>query len=173
MARPLLILDIDETLLYASTVPLETACDYIAERTWVYKRPYVDTFLSQVAEKFELAVWSSARASYVEEICSNVFPNISFIFTLSCEHCLSLNIDGMTQSVKPIGVLAHCNIDMRRVLMVDNSPQKHCLNPEYLVTIPSYYADSTDTELLQLSTYLKKISQCEDFTLVSKNYHLQ
>ena len=45
MNRPLLILDLDETLIHASAQELETPAHFRVSKYWVYRRPHLDVFL--------------------------------------------------------------------------------------------------------------------------------
>jgi RNA polymerase II subunit A small phosphatase-like protein len=167
----LLILDIDETLLHASIHNLDRPCDYKAERTWVYKRPYVDEFLHYCHEFFQIAVWTSARASFAEEIFSQVFPYLSLQFIHSQQHCLTI-VDEHNQetSIKPINTLNQLGFDLKRVLVIDDSPEKHCLNPDNLIPVRPYRAEEDDDELHLLKKYLHHIKEQENFLALHK-YH--
>ena len=72
--RTLLILDLDETLIHATSCPLETAPDFTAGPYLVYKRPELDIFIETVAQNFQLAVWSSAGADHISAIVSEIIP---------------------------------------------------------------------------------------------------
>ena len=158
--RPLLILDIDQTLLYASTIPLDKPHDYQAERTWIYKRPHVDTFLNFCMTHFQIGVWTSARSSYAEEIFSQVFAYLPVIFIFSEQHCLAgLDANGEKISIKPLGQLSQYGFKLNQVLMIDDSEEKHCLNPDNLILVKPYYARGECDELLLLEKYLIAIKQ--------------
>jgi TFIIF-interacting CTD phosphatase-like protein len=60
----LLILDLDETLLYATAQPPARPADFAVGDYYVYKRPHVDAFLTQCFDWFDVAVWTSASPSY-------------------------------------------------------------------------------------------------------------
>ena len=53
----LLILDIDETLIYGSEIELERESDFVIEDYKVYKRPYVDEFIKIVFQTFKIGIW--------------------------------------------------------------------------------------------------------------------
>ena len=54
--QTLLILDLDETLIHATSCPLETAPDFTAGPYLVYKRPGLDIFIETVAQNFLLVI---------------------------------------------------------------------------------------------------------------------
>ena len=64
MNKPLLILDLDETLIYSKEKEDFNheidAYDFIIDgNIFVKKRPYVDQFIQSVSQHFELAVWTA------------------------------------------------------------------------------------------------------------------
>src|SRR5690349_19280321 len=59
-SRPLLILDLDETLIRSADRVLATPRDICVEPYFVYRRPFLSEFLDAVSAWFTLAVWSLA-----------------------------------------------------------------------------------------------------------------
>ncbi len=70
----LLILDIDETLLYSTVSPLDRPSEIRIFDYFTYLRPGLDTFLTTCAAWFTLAVWTSAAELYAREVISKIFP---------------------------------------------------------------------------------------------------
>lgn len=82
MRKPLLILDLDETLLHASETELSLECDFMFDRFWVYRRPFLEEFLVESSLHYDLAVWSSASDDYVEELVNTVVrPIVQLVFS--------------------------------------------------------------------------------------------
>ena len=71
--RPLLILDLDETLIHATGRVLDRHPDFQLGSYFVYRRPAVDAFLASCAERYRLAVWSSGGSEYVAGLVENLF----------------------------------------------------------------------------------------------------
>jgi len=162
--RPLLVLDIDQTLLFASITPLAKPYDYQAERTWIYKRPYVDAFLHFCMAYFQVGVWTSARASFAEEIFSQVFTYLPLVFIHNEKHCLvRQDIDGRSISIKPLAQLSQYGFELSRILMIDDSVEKHGMNSANLILVRPYYAIYEDNELFLLVHYLDSIKQQVNF----------
>ena len=79
--QPLLILDVDETLIYGSERELECPADLRVGPFHIYRRPHLDSFLASVAEWYTLAIWSSATIDYVSGIAAAIRPqNVEFEF---------------------------------------------------------------------------------------------
>lgn len=84
MAKQLLILDVDETLVFANEKPLaDREPDFQVGPYVVYRRPFLSEFLTTVTGWFDLAVWSSASGSYVHGIVAAIFANASLHFVWS------------------------------------------------------------------------------------------
>ena len=61
----LLVLDIDETLIFASDRSLSRPADFVGPYH-VYKRPHLDTFLKSCLAWFDVGIWT---ASSIYGIC--------------------------------------------------------------------------------------------------------
>jgi hypothetical protein len=66
-SRPLLILDLDETLIRGTETCLHRDADLQVEPFLIYKRLHLDAFLRALAGEFALVLWSSGSADYVGE----------------------------------------------------------------------------------------------------------
>lgn len=87
----LLVLDLDGTLVHSEfrRRPFQQHdFSLFDEEIFVFKRPYLDHFVSTISEWFELAVWTASGCEYAAQIVKHIFPDpskISFIF--SSERC--------------------------------------------------------------------------------------
>ena len=82
--RKLLILDLDETLIYATEEKLEHESDFIVGQYFVYQRPFIESFLDFCFENFEVAVWTTATKFYAEEILNTILKEeykLNFLWT--------------------------------------------------------------------------------------------
>lgn len=118
-SRVLLILDLDETLVFASERPLDREPEYRVGPYFVYRRPFVDEFLCSVAEHFQLAVWSSSSLDYARAIVHLVFPSsVALTFVWGRNRCVQ-RYDGEWQAnyyVKDLRKVKRLGYDLRRVL---------------------------------------------------------
>src|SRR5262245_9389016 len=72
MGQHLVILDLDETLVYGAERPLDRIHDFQVGPYLVDKRPFLTEFLFTVFEWFEVAVWStgwSRNSSAIPKHC--------------------------------------------------------------------------------------------------------
>ena len=163
--RKLVVLDIDETLLHASTTELDQPLDYRATRTFVYKRPHVDQFLRYCLQNYRVAVWTTASAQFAQEIFSEVFPiarELEFIW--SFEHCTdSLKANGdFNQKIKDLSKIESQSIDLKNIVMIDDTAEKLRLNQTNLIHISPFFGEQNDRELLFLIEYLETIKELDD-----------
>lgn len=73
--KKLLILDIDETLIYGTEASLPREADFLVEQYHIYKRPFLNVFLKKCLDWFEVGVWTSSTPSYATAIVSAIFEN--------------------------------------------------------------------------------------------------
>lgn len=169
--KPLLILDVDETLLFAAESPLERASDFGLGPYHVYLRPYLASFWETCAQDFELAVWSSSGNDYLEGILSRIVPdNICLAFTWSRERCVR-RYDAERQEyyfVKDLKKVKRLGYDLDQVLIADDTPQKVGRNYGNAVYVRPYFGDTSDEELIHLGRYLASLSGCSNFRTVEK-----
>jgi TFIIF-interacting CTD phosphatase-like protein len=84
----LLILDLDETLIYSIETPLARKPDFLVEPYFIYKRPNLDNFIATCFEWFDVAVWTSSGAEYATAIVAAIFPNPQLLkFVWTSERC--------------------------------------------------------------------------------------
>ena len=80
MNKPLVILDVDQTLIFASKESLNRKPDFEVFNYLVYKRPNLDEFINRLDKSFDIAIWSSAGNDYVNSIIEQLELNIEVQF---------------------------------------------------------------------------------------------
>lgn len=172
----LLILDLDETLIYSSDTELASLKhDFVCGSFFVYKRPGLKDFLLSVKDDFKLAVWSSASDDYVESIASNIFPenlNLEFIWGRSrCTIKRDMDRDAYFFT-KPLKKLKRKGYDIERILIIDDSPEKAKENFGNIIYITEFKG-IPDNELNKLSSYLQKLKSIANVRVIEKRgWHL-
>ncbi len=169
--RPLLILDLDECLVHASERRLHRDEDFRVGQYYVYRRPRLVEFLAGLADAFELAIWSSGTHSYVNEIVTQIEPRGEFWrFIWSRERCTQ-GIDAETHELvyrKNLKKVKRLGFDMKRMLIVDDTPEKLSLNYGNAVYVTPYVGQDDDRELPSLLEYLLAIQDEHDYRSVEK-----
>ncbi|MCE3003731.1 MAG: HAD family hydrolase [Xanthomonadaceae bacterium] len=171
MQRILLVLDLDETLVFADERPLARAPDLDLPPYAVYLRPWAREFLRHVAVHFELAVWTSSSAAYARALVPVLFDDPSRLaFVWSRERCTlqrDLANDTWVHAKRLAKVKRHGH-DLRRTVVVDDSPEKHLRNYGNLVRVAPFLGDPADDELPHLAAWLERLHIEPDVRVVEK-----
>lgn len=171
MPRPLLILDLDETLLHARETELPRAHDFRIAHYFVYARPHLAAFLAAAASSYDLAVWTSASQPYADLAVQQLFKHVLPLqFIWSARRCtrrfdreLMINYD-----VKDLRKAKRRGYPLERVLMIDDTPEKLERHYGNHILIPPFLGDPTDAELPALATYLLRIADHHNFRKLEK-----
>lgn len=169
---PLLILDIDETLIHAAEASLRTPADFMTDDLHIYLRPGLDKFLQTTNESYTLACWSSATQDYLKAILHVILPSqrydLQFVWDRS--HCLR-KVDFENQDeyyLKDLRKLKRQGFDLTRVLILEDEPRKVAKNYGNALYVRPFFGDPSDDELPRLAAYLAKIATQADFRQLEK-----
>lgn len=169
--RHLLVLDLDETLVYASEFELERAADFRACGYHVYRRPHLAEFIDHVLARFEVGVWTSSGRIYADAIVAELFPAESLRFVWASERC-SITRDwttGYYLNRKPLKKLKRRGYRLEQVIAIDDTPSKHACNYGNLVRVDEYLGDNIgDDELVWLMRYLDRLSAEPNVRVIEK-----
>lgn len=171
--KPLLIFDLDETLIHASEKGLETKPQFSFYRYHIYKRPHLNEVLSDLTEHFALAIWSSAGDEYVEEVSSRIKGNdLTFEFVWGYSKCTPKSDPETSRhyNLKNLKKTKRKGFSIRRTLIVDNTPSKVSANYGNAIYVQDFNGDMADTELLKLRNYLLLIKDSKNFTRIEKRF---
>lgn len=158
-----LVLDLDETLVHCSTLPIKKA-DFMFPVTfnnneyqvYVRKRPYFDLFLDEVCKMFEVIIFTASHEAYAKKLLDLLDVEKKWIhhraYRDSC-----LQYEG--NYLKDLCVLGR---NLATTCIIDNSPQAYAFQLHNGIPIHSWYEDENDDELLKILPFLKKLSTCED-----------
>jgi RNA polymerase II subunit A small phosphatase-like protein len=169
--KQLLVLDLDETLIYATERPLGRPPDFQVEPYHVYKRPHVDEFISRSADWFELAVWSTSSEDYADAITGELFPfHIRPVFVWARGRCTTTRNRDTDERywIKDLKKLKRHGYPLERVVVVDDSAEKLQRNYGNLVRVRPYTGQSEDDELMPLLEFLKRLVIVPDVRKIEK-----
>ncbi|SPP74315.1 CTD nuclear envelope phosphatase 1 homolog [Drosophila guanche] len=183
--RKTLVLDLDETLLHScymdpetneyvggSQVPADAVPDHklllLIDGTepilfLVYKRPHVDLFLDHVSKWYDLAIYTASVEAYATRVVDlldagrGILPRRFFR-----QHCSS-HASIVSKDLTLV------NRDMRRTLIIDNTPNAYKDFPHNAIPIKSYIYDPSDTELLKLLPFLDALRFTKDVRTVLRH----
>lgn len=178
MPRPLLILDLDETLIWAferlpgaTEQALQRAADFQVGPYVVYKRPAVEEFLTTVGRWYDLAVWTSSSPDYAAEIVRQVFPNLNDLNFVWARGRCTRRYNYETQEeywLKDLKKVCRLGYALERIVMVDDSPEKLQRHYGNYVRIRPFEGDQNDCELRDLLPFLQHLSTLDNVRHVEK-----
>src|SRR5262245_393593 len=152
--QKLVILDIDETLVYATEKPLEREADFRVGDYHVYKRPFLNEFIMFCFDTFAVAVWTTSTESYADEMLNRLLTGEQkpvFIWTREkCTYSYDPEIQEHFYS-KKISKLRRRGYDLDLVIAVDDSPNVWSASYGNLVRVSRFQGDEDDAELPLLS----------------------
>lgn len=173
MDRLLVILDLDETLVYAADTPLSTRPDFTAANYAVYRRPHLDAFLQGLREQYRLAVWTASGRSYAEAVVSQIMPwHAELAFFWSAERCTQ-HFDHETRdrtTIKKLHKVKQRGYDLGRVVVVDDSPEKHIRNYGNLLHVTRWEGAAEDQELPAALDFIHNLASAPNVRAIEKRF---
>ncbi len=170
-SKPLLILDLDETLLYGSERQLHRSADFRVGPFYLYKRPCLDQFLKSVASVYDVAIWSSASEDYVSGIAQHLKSIVgSWKFVWSRARCVQrLNPETLEYDyIKDLRKVQRLGFDLNRTLIVDDTPRKVCRNYGNAIYVSPFDGSDVDDELLALERFVLSLHSASNFRTLEK-----
>lgn len=168
----LLILDIDETLLYAAKKKLPRDCDLVVGPYSIYLRPNLSRFLQEIAGVYELAIWTSSNRKFAEAVVDQLPFHTHPSFVWSRKRCTQ-KIDWDTREtifVKDLKKVKRIGYDLGRILIGDDSPEKVYRNYGNHIHVEPFTGDPDDNELYFLEKYLKSIADADNVRSMEKRF---
>mmetsp|Transcript_9223 Transcript_9223/g.30432 ORF Transcript_9223/g.30432 Transcript_9223/m.30432 type:complete len:376 (-) Transcript_9223:131-1258(-) len=161
-----LVLDLDETLVHSSFKPVPNP-DYVipvdidgkVTDVYVVKRPWVDHFLAEVSDSFEVGVFTASLAKYADPLLDLLDKSSIVRWRLFRESCYPFG----GNYVKDLTCLGR---ELKDTIIVDNSPHSYIFQPLNAIPIRSFIDDVSDNDLLELLPFLKGIQDVDDVTSV-------
>ena len=174
--KPLLVLDLDHTLLDFSSKALQRdATDQVGQGSALsMKRPYMDEFLAAVYIDYDLVVWSQTSWRWLEtkltELGMVANPGYKFCFVLDKTSMFSITStkrDGTSykHQVKPLQIIwsKFPQWGAFNTVHLDDLSRNFALNQLSGLKVKAYYRKKSsgkrDIELVMLSHYLAELAR--------------
>ncbi len=157
--KKLLVLDLDETLVFSTEHELDRPADMSVVGYHVYKRPHLDAFLDFAFSNFMVGVWTSSGKLYAEPLVAKLMPGRPIEFIWSAMRC-SLARDwetGAHSTQKRLAKLKKLGFKLDQIIGIDDTPSKYAKNYGNLVLVREFTGDLSDDELSHLPHYLESL----------------
>lgn len=149
----LIVFDLDETLVHATATPLPYPHSFKIASYFVYVRPYASELIQLCAGRFDIAVWSSSSALYVEAVTRELFGNaVPLKFAWSVSKCVQ-KVDPISNGyiyVKDLRKVMKHGYTPNQILMLDDSPEKLQRQPSRHLQVSPFTGQPDDTALLAI-----------------------
>lgn len=174
--KPLLILDLDNTLIAAVHKDyLDGVYKYpsdfmvINDEIHVNMRPNLHYFMEYAFTNWRVALWTAASEEYTREVLNKSGVDVkNFEFMKFKEDCTKgQDRSFSTIHIKDMNTLSE---DLSRVILVDDKSSSAQNLPDNVIEIPAYIsaAQSADNKLLKLIDFLEEMKNASDFRSVNK-----
>lgn len=172
MADKLVVFDLDETLVHATTKKLNINEDFVFDHYYVYVRPYLNELLSQlVTSGFRIGIWSSAGETYVEYLVKSIVPEevpLELVWARGrCTRRYNSELDDYVYE-KQLRKLKKRGFKLTDIWIVDDTPEKSRTNYGNAITIKEFNGDKNDRELQYLLVYLLTSKHCDNVRDIDK-----
>lgn len=174
--RPTLVLDLDNTLIYASTKELvhfdhQLTVHYNnkTQKVWIIERPGLKKFLDLMSQYYELVLFTAGIRQYGIKVMKKIDPNMRIGYFLDRRFCTFLGRNSKNQELytKNIQILGR---NEKQILLIDDREYSFALNTDCGILIPSFDGDLKDQQLEHLSKFLISSAQLSDLRSGS-NFH--
>jgi Dullard-like phosphatase family protein len=162
-SKKTLILDVDETLVHSSFYPFSRFPDMVLniklngfnKKIYVLKRPYVDEFLKEISNYFEIITFTASMSQYAAPLLDNLDKQKFVSYRLYRENCIFEN--GIY--IKDLGKIGR---ELKNIIIIDNNPVSYSKNIDNGIPILTWYSNKNDNELMKLVPILKYLANLDD-----------
>lgn len=171
MEKLLIVLDLDETLIHATTrEDIGREPDFRIEEWKVFRRLFLKPFLDFCFENFRVGVWTSAGSLFADAVVSESMNNRNLEFVWSSERCTrTYDIERFEYfPQKDLKKLIKNGYQKEKILAVDDTPEKWAQSYGNYIQVSEFRGKSNDSELDILMRYLNTLTNCENVRCIEK-----
>lgn len=171
--KMLLVLDIDEVLVYAADRPLDPNFDFQVFLFYIIKRPFLNEFIESVFNWFNVAIWTAGSDDYAQVMAQRLIPKAADLkFIWSRKRCTPKHDYeiGDQYWVKDLKKVRRLGYNPERVLVIEDERRTMQRSFGNLILVRSFQGDKKDNELQLLIKYLDWIRDQENVRKIEKRY---
>ena len=163
MKKPsIVVLDLDETLVYSTPVSSEEinemnakhpdaffiSCSNPVSISMVKKRKHIDHFINELKRNGKtLVVWSAGMELYVKNVCNVLFGRDTLEYILSGPHFYQF---GKKKDIRVLGIHNMIpNFDINDAVLIDDRVANATDNPRNIIVVKPFQGQDDD-ELLRV-----------------------
>jgi Dullard-like phosphatase family protein len=122
----------------------------------------MDTFLKKMSKLYEIIFYTASVKVYANLVIDYIDPDMIGTSRLFRDHCKQIE-GSFVKDLENIGR------DLKKTIIIDNSPIAYCLHPNNGLPIKSFYDDIDDRELLNIMPILEYLADVDDVQVAIKN----
>ena len=168
--KPLLTLDLDETLVY---VDLDESLSFpdtkikfdfkgSSEEISLHIRPGLDDFIDKMSKLYDLLIFTASIKEYADAIIDYIDRKNVIKARFYRSECVKVNDLFFVKNLNGL------EGDLSKVVAVDNNLYSFANNLSNCALVSSFMGDKSDRELENLANYLKFLSDKADFREVNE-----
>ena len=134
-----LILDLDEILIH-----------YLQNKGHIQIRPGAENFIKELSEFYEIIIFTKSLKTYADLVIKGIDLEKKISARLYKEHTMKIG----NSCIKDLNKLGR---DLKKLIIVDNSPENYCLQPKNGINIIDFDGNENDDILIYLKKDLIKL----------------
>ncbi|CAD8121609.1 unnamed protein product [Paramecium sonneborni] len=172
-----LVIDLDETLVHLNefylmpkdlviNINLNNGLRVNAE---ISVRPYAQQFLENMAQHFEIMIYTASNEDYANQIIDYLDPTQQLVkYRFYRNDCINLSQGCHIKDLRTL------NRNLKDIILVDNSAYSFAYQLSNGIPIIPYIDNKKDDELIALENYLIELLEVDDIRIENeKNFKLQ
>lgn len=124
-------------------------------------RPLINETLDAISQNYIMIIYTASHQSYADPVINHIDPEKKYFkHRLYRQHCLKVAIEDEFVYVKDLSIIQ--NIDLKDVIIVDNSLLSFAFQLDNGIPILPFYDNKDDKEFLSLVNYLNFLAKLDD-----------
>lgn len=175
--KRLAVFDLDETLVHCQVKNIKNPQSIIEVtlpskqkgKIGVNVRPNWEKALDLIKDHYIIVIYSASHQSYADAVLDYMDPGKKYFpYRLYRNNCSIVKMDGKEIYIKDLNIFQ--GIDLKDVLMIDNSVLSFAFHLDNGIPIVPYYDSETDVELVFLAYYLNSILSYDDLRKANQQF---